>query len=247
MPSRFDIILPIWGNGRDTRGFRCVSSIMDHGGDFRLILICNPKDGEDEFGATGKCFTVVRPPENIGYTKAINAGLALSTAPCVVLMNSDTEVQTEDWLEKLEDGFLASTKIAAVGPATDRTQQGLAGTLPKNSGVHIVIPELTPHGILDVKLWFWCIMIRREALLDVGYLDERFSPGGGEDDDWLIRAYSRGWKAAIQTDVTVSHVGQASWTALEPLEKRSERAHRLLREKWNIKSHTELLPVCETL
>jgi GT2 family glycosyltransferase len=213
--------------------------------DWRIIWIDNSPEAS---GATryGKYFELRQKylpiRENIGYTKAINAGLALSTAPYVVLMNSDTEVQTEGWLEKLADVFNSqetawtgwgnASGLGMVGPATDRPQQGLAGTLPKNSGPHVVTPAPTPHGILDVKLWFWCIMLRREAILDVGYLDERFSPGGGEDDDWLIRAYSRGWKAAIQTDVTVSHVGQVSWPALEPLEVRSERAHRLLREKY---------------
>lgn len=243
--AKFDIILPTWG--KDELGAKCFDSIFAQWElDFRVIVIANPKRGEETFDvslANPDRVLYIHPPGNIGYTKAINAGLALSTAPYVVLMNSDTEVKTDGWLEKLAEVFdkpfehgmnPAPYKIAAVGPATDRREQGWAGTLEKGKGPQICSPTMTHSGILDVKLWFWCIMLKREAILDIGYLDERFSPGGGDDDDWLIRAYSRGWKAAIQTDVLVSHVGQASWPALEPLEVRSERAYRLLREKYPV-------------
>jgi len=230
MAVKFDIILPTFG--QETLVEKCLESIYRKsvGQDIRIIGIDNgPPKRMPPALPIGSSYLPL--PENIGYTKAINAGLALSTAPYVVLMNSDTEVMTDGWLEKLAAAWNMD-RIAAVGPATDRPQQGLAGTLPKDTGLHIVRPEMTSSGILNVKLWFWCIMLRREAILDVGYLDERFSPGGGDDDDWLRRAYERGWKAAIQTDVLVKHVGQASWPQLEPLEVRSERAHRLLKEKY---------------
>lgn len=231
----FDIILPSYGEPDLTA--TCLESVLRLSRGFRVIWVDNRPNRPPSFHAWNARVRHFPQSENLGYTKSINFGLALSTAPYVVLLNSDTEVVTEGWLEKLAEGFGTNPKLAAIGPATDRVQQGLAGSLPKHSGLHFVGPTMTPHGILDVKLWFWCIMVRREAIVDVGYLDERFSPGGGDDDDWLIRAYAKGWKAAIQTDVLVEHVGQASWPSLEPLEARSERAHRLLREKYDASVH----------
>lgn len=171
---------------------------------------------------------------SIGYTKSANMGLAMCAAPFVVLFNSDSVVLTRDgsWLEKLAEPMKRDSRLGMVGPRCANPRQGLAGTIAPNQGFVYVHPEMSPHGIIDVKIHFWCIMLRREAIEDVGYLDERFSPGGGDDDDWMIRAYQKGWKAGIQTDVCVDHIGQASWPALESLEARSERAHCLLLEKY---------------
>lgn len=237
---KFDIIMPSYGQFELT--VACLQSLVGYSKDFRVIWIDNKRECFEFLHTPDSRIRYFPQAENLGYTKSINLGLAVSTAPYVVLLNSDTEVMTDGWLEKLAEGFGPDPNLAACGPATDRLQQGLAGTLPKKSGLHYLTPSMTPHGILDVKLWFWCIMLKREAILDVGYLDERFSPGGGDDDDWLMRAYAKGWKAAIQTDVLVKHVGQASWLALESLEARSERAHRLLREKYDTSVH-ELHPV----
>lgn len=127
MPAKFDIILPTWGSGE--LPYNCVTSIMRQckgSSDFRVIIIANPKEGK-RFPASGNVFTMIEPPENIGYTKAINAGLALSTAPYVVLMNSDTEVVTDGWLEKLA-GFLAS--LGAVGGQERAGAPVVAGEVP---------------------------------------------------------------------------------------------------------------------
>lgn len=230
--AKFDIILSIYCQRKAVE--KCCQSVIAHSkfDEYRMLSFDNsPPDSQpmDYRGAVG---LGIRCHENIGYTKAINAGLALSTAPYVVLLNSDTEVMTEGWLEKLAAPMEADPRLAAAGPATPNKRQGLAGMLPPNTGVHYTQPEMKPDGLLDVKLWFWCIMLRREAIVDIGYMDERFSPGGGEDDDWLTRAWLLDWRTAIQTDVTVKHIGQASWPELESLEVRSERAHRVYREKW---------------
>ena len=76
-------------------------------------------------------------------------------------------------------------------------------------------------------------MLSREAILDVGYLDDNFSPGCGEDDDWLFRAHQLGWRLAIQTDALVHHVGQASWD-LNLRAKCQERAVAYLKQKHKI-------------
>lgn len=231
--ARFDIILPTYGKPNIV--MLCIQSILEHSADYRMLWIDNDPNWLAGRALPSHYVSLIHylpQEENIGYTKAINAGLALSTAPYVVLLNSDTEIMTDGWLEKLAAPMETDPKLAAVGPVTTNKRQGLAGMLAPNTGVHYMQAEIGPNGLLGVKLWFWCIMLRREAIVDVGYMDERFSPGGGEDDDWLTRAWLLDWRTAIQTDVTVKHIGQASWPELESLEVRSERAHRVYREKW---------------
>ena len=138
MPAKFDVILPTYSRPELTQ--KCIESILKYSGeDFRLIWICNPYPGpEPNVETWSRHIYRLRPLENLGYTKSINAGLAFSTALYAVLLNSDTEVMTEGWLEKLAEGFVGAPKLGVIGPATDRPQQGLAGTLPKNTGLHFV-------------------------------------------------------------------------------------------------------------
>ena len=41
---------------------------------------------------------------------------------------------------------------------------------------------------------FWCVMISRRVIDDIGLLDEIFSPGMGEDGDFCARTEKAGYK-----------------------------------------------------
>ena len=49
-----------------------------------------------------------------------------------------------------------------------------------------------------------CILLRRQALNDVGYLDERFFIYW-EDTDWCRRMWQKGWKVVYFPQTTVLH------------------------------------------
>jgi len=233
MAVKYDIVVATFGQKELLEN--CMYSVVHNSHDYRIIWIDN---GQDATAATRLHYmtdsesktTYVRPPENIGYTKAMNVGLALSTAPFVVLLNDDTEV-TEGWLEGLERGFQFSQRVAAVGPITDNQRQGQGRKTP-NQGIFEIIPvEIKVGWGIDVQLSSFCLMLNREAIVEIGYLDERFSPGFGDDDDWLYRAYLKNWRLVLQTDVLVKHIGAATW----PTEKRAELQSRnvqLLKKKY---------------
>lgn len=235
MSFKYDIILPTYG--RQELIDVCVASVVFRSGDgpWRLIWIAN---GEND---RVPCYsTEVHPNENIGYTKAINAGIALSTAPYVVLLNSDTEVVTAGWLDKLAATFAGNDRLAAVGPASEAPENGICGRMGHNQGFVLTPGWPTPGKGwgFDPRLSFWCVMIRREALLDVGYLDDNFSPGCGEDDDWLYRATMRGWQYGVETDVLVRHVEpHASW---DPQTRSAVQARNLayLQRKYGLRAET---------
>lgn len=209
--KKFDVVIAT--NGQSELIQKCFDSITHNSNDWRIIWIDNRANEQQEalwpetFSALVDNMTYVRPPENIGYTKAMNVGLALSTAPFVVLLNDDTEVPP-DWLPKLEEPFKHIHKLAAVGPrdsSTKRTQ----GRIPADRGFHIVTPQKGAWG-WDVQMSFFCVMLCREAIETIGYLSEEMNPGPGCDDDWCMRVHLAGWKLAFQTDVTIKHVGGAS-------------------------------------
>jgi len=203
---KYDVVVAT--NGQVELSQKCFGSVVQNSTDYRIIWIDNGRDAYKlRWQNLNENVTYVRPPENIGYTKAMNVGLALSTAPFVVLLNDDTEVPP-DWLPKLEEPFKHIPKLAAVGPrdsSTKRTQ----GRISANQGFQIVTPCEGAWG-WDVQMSFFCVMLCREAIESIGYLSETMNPGPGADDDWCMRAHLAGWKLAFQTDLTIEHKGGAS-------------------------------------
>ncbi len=169
-------------------------------------------------------------PENLGFVKATNAGIAASTAPFILLLTNDTELRP-GWLAGFLATFEARPDVGLVGPwATPLSGQwqarrpNLAGD---SDGPNLI---LHPTRMLA----FFCTMIRREVIVDVGYLSEEWGIGWGDDDDYCARAQLAGWKLAVRTDVEVLHHGGRSFNALVPEEWSAIRAANLARleRKW---------------
>lgn len=234
--AKYDIVMLSAGRKELTEA--CVRSVVLYSKDYRLIWIDNAPDAgrdiwHDFMGKTGAWAQCMRVPmqENIGYTKGTNVGLAISTAPYVVLLNDDTEVP-EGWLEKLEEAF-AIQKLAAVGPLST-SQRQWQGQFPEEKGFQVVPTKFSLRGTKAIggrPLAFFCTMISREAIEAIGYLDERFSPGFAEDDDWICRATLLGWYQAVRTDLRVKHVHRATWNPQKVAELQARNCRRL-REKY---------------
>lgn len=56
----------------------------------------------------------------------------------------------------------------------------------------------TQRGVVD-GIAGWLPIFKREGLIETGLYDERFFPGGGEDYDWMCRAYSCAWPIPRET------------------------------------------------
>ncbi len=230
--AKYDVIVLSCGRADVDK---CISSVVQNSNDFRIIWIDNAPHVVDQHREffTDKVFYLPMQ-ENIGFTKGVNVGFAVSTAPYVVILNDDVQVPA-GWLPSMELGFRFAQsvgKVAAVGTLSTSRAQG-QGVWPAGLGPQEVTPKLSLAGnaIGGPMLAFFCTMFSREAIEQIGYLDEIFSPGFGEDDDWCARAHLAGWKLVIQTDLRVQHQHHASWdpNVRAQLQKRN---CKLLREKY---------------
>src|SRR5690606_9635099 len=81
----------------------------------------------------------------------------------------------------------------------------------------------------------FCFLMRREVYERAGELDERFSPGHYEDDDYCLRARMLGFGLRICRDTHIYHAGSASFRQrAAELETLIQRNRRLFIEKWNV-------------
>ena len=107
-----------------------------------------------------------------GFSKAVNAGIKESSGEFIVLLNDDCGLLQQEknhWLNLLS------------GPFSD-PEVGITGS-------HKLWSEDAQHEFII----FFCAMLRREMLNEIGWLDEQFTPFYGEDIDLCIRAERAGW------------------------------------------------------
>jgi O-antigen biosynthesis protein len=188
-----DIIIPFFNQTKLL--LNCLKSIRQHTANYNLILIDN--------GSTEKIEEItIRNESNLGYPKAINQGLKISSAEFVVLLNSDTEV-CANWIDLLKAPFYECKTVGAVGPlSTAKTQwQGLITTSSKWE--HACQP-----------LSFFCVMLSKAAICSIGFLDEDFGIGFGEDTDYCNRLKHHGFSVILQRRLRIKHVHRQTFRSI---------------------------------
>lgn len=114
---------------------------------------------------------VYRYPENKGVATGWNTGVRLSSAPMVVVMNSDCRVEP-GWDVALYEAATDGRRVAF--PYTDHCD-GLGFACPDQAGT---------AG--------WCFMLTKELYDEIGVFDEWFNPAFCEDTDYWHRAWQMG-------------------------------------------------------
>lgn len=165
-----------------------------------------------------------------GYTRAANAGMRMSDADVIVLLNSDTIV-AGDWALKLADALYSAPGIGIVGPLSNAgALQSLPSNLNRNG--QTAINSLAPGedvASMDQRCEQWtrgsalplvdiingfCYVIRRAVIDRIGLFDDvTFPKGYGEEDDFSIRAADAGFLLAVATHTFVFHAKSKSYGA----------------------------------
>jgi hypothetical protein len=185
--------------------------------------------------------------ENLGFGGGNNRGLRETTAPLVCLLNSDAWF-AGDGLERLVAYAEAHPEAALVGPRLrnpDGSLQRSVRGFPTLWGLateYLFLRKLAPRsrrlnplyaGQFDHEsereadyLYGACLLVRREAVEQVGGLDEDFFMFS-EETEWAWRFRAAGWKVLFFPGAEAVHVGGAS------------HAGRLFRE--NVRGHLRFL------
>lgn len=169
---KYSIIIPTYSNW--TLLDKCLKSIKSNTdlSEGEVIVVSNGCTDFTQalFESTykGDKFKLLSWSKPLGYPKAVNMGLAAATGDVVILLNNDTVLFDNTWYSKLTE------------PLHRYPQAGVTGLIKRYQGG---------------KPWvlFFCAAIKREVINKIGYLDETFTPGCGEDIDYCIRAYNAGY------------------------------------------------------
>ncbi|MCY7350557.1 MAG: glycosyltransferase family 2 protein [Cytophagaceae bacterium] len=162
---------------------------------------------------------------NAGFGRASNAGMRLAQGRYFLLLNADT-LQTGDVLDECVRRLNAEPGIAACAPIQlyadghpmpyHRSFAGLLRTLyilPSRAFFQKVLNRLTPENQYpDPRQCDWLVgaflLVRREAVLEAGYFDERFFMYA-EDVEWGNRLGKAG-KLCYFSDLGFIHLENQS-------------------------------------
>ena len=209
------------------------------------ILIIDNGSVEDEskrfFQQASRRHRVLECDLPFNYSTINNFGAAHATGEYLLFLNSDTEVETDDWLEAML-GHAQHPEVGAVGAQLlypdRRIQHGgifIIGTdhafaghafkyLPEATDAYFGVPHV-PRNVTAVT--GACMMLRREVFEEAGGFDERLRVAYG-DVDLCLRLSAKGYLIVYTPLLTLLHHESATRKLLHPLED-----ERFVRERWH--------------
>ena len=230
----------------------CIQSIRRYTipGSYELIVVENASTDESAEWLRAQHDVIgIYNQENVGFPRGCNQGMGVAKGDAILLLNSDTVV-TPRWLEQLEIALYSDARIGAVGCVTNACSNFQQISVPyKDLKGLFAFAENYNHS--DCTKWEksltlvgFCFLFRREIYDTCGGLDEAFSPGNCEDDDFSLRIWLAGYQCILCRDTFIHHFGSASFIgrqSLEEQEKKQKTATALLeknlsylKKKWEL-------------
>jgi GT2 family glycosyltransferase len=164
---------------------------------------------------------LVRNPENLGFTRAVMAGVDHSRAPYMLFLHSDSKV-TSHWLDGMLEAMRARPQTALVGPLSNNAfhqsicpvAQGEAKDPWERTAddfaamVHTITKRAFPRVPL---LSGFCLLVHRSAFDLAGGLDSVAFPYGNSGvQDLCLKICDLGFNSAVADNVYVHHQGSGS-------------------------------------
>jgi len=215
----------------------CLASVeaSAEGASIELVVVDNAST-DGSFEAVRASFPearVIRNPANLGFGAACNQAIKATSAPFILLLNSDARL-TEEAFSALYDSIRTNDRCGAAGcpmindrgEATVKARNFLT---PLNQALELLglanrfnsrWLSRTHRLLLDANLtdcavdWIdgACLILRRAALDEVGLFDERFFMYS-EDEDLCMRMKKGGWQVCFCARGTAFHHGGRSSAA----------------------------------
>ena len=181
--------------------------------------------------------TLVVNQENAGYTRPMNQAMRLGSGRYLLQLNPDTLILPEA-IDRLVAFMDQHPEVGICGPKVQNADgslqkscrrgdsrpwavftyfSGLSRLFPQSKffgGYHLNhLPEDAINPVDGVA--GSCMLIRREVVNQIGYLDERYF-AYQEDADYCFQARQAGWQVFYVPTARITHFGGRGGTRVEP-------------------------------
>ncbi|MBS1887181.1 MAG: glycosyltransferase family 2 protein [Actinobacteria bacterium] len=225
VPPKVAVVIPTWNSAALLP--RLLDSIAAQEMPIELLAVDNGSADRTVDLLRERGIAHVTLERNMGFAHAVNLGAARTSAPFVMPLNADTELEPTSVAALsaalVDDPGLAGTQpriLQLEGPGRDPgsarlysagmalTRDGRA--LETAAGEDQAARWLRPREIFGV-----CgaaCLLRRELFSGLGGYDETFF-SFYEDVDLNVRAQIAGWRFSYVPEAVVWHLGNVSWKA----------------------------------
>jgi len=156
----------------------------------------------------------LRLDENVGFLKASNAGMKITTGDIVCLISNDVRVKG-DIVQRVEH-IVKDTPNVLIG----------GRMLSFNTGWNEF------DGVIFPYIEGWLLIAHKNVWESVGYLDERFAPSDMEDIDISTTVMQKGGILVPLPDDMTFHMGAQSIGYTPEREEMTKRNKEKFRKKW---------------
>lgn len=181
----------------------------------------------------GSKMIVINNNINLGFVKSVNIALKQSSNH-IVLLNTDV-ILPKNWASRLFYPIFTRQNVGSVTPFSNSAtifsipkiceNNNFKGDLNK---VNTLLQSInTPYESIKLPTGVgFCMAMNKNAIDEVGFLDEAFEKGYGEENDWCQRVIKKGYINTIAADLFVWHQHGGSFT--------SEKKEKLIKDHLSI-------------
>ena len=191
---------------------KCVASLAKFSPEAKIIIVDDGSTDKDthDWIKKGGNFVRLHNETAQGFSAACNKGIDYAMANydfiCLCLLNSDTEIVTDNWFGKVSYHYTVHEKIGISGVMSDNA---LAQTV-QNPFHYMKIIDSKPT-IYSTIIHGFCFFIGRELIMTIGRLDNEKFPHYGSEDDYCLLAIKHGFENILVGSVFVHHHNEASY------------------------------------
>ncbi len=249
--KKCDVIIPVYNapdyvdmcvfallNNTDLNDIGTIYLMNDNSNDITYNLLNNIQKKYSD-----KKIKVVHNKENLGFIKNVNKGFKLCKSDYVMLLNTDCFV-AKNTVKKLMNHMIKDEKIGLICPICSNAANL---TLPIFEGFsYQMMDKLLESKFTGINYDACtvvgnCLMISKKCIDEVGYLDEIYGMGYGDETDYQFKAMEKGFTAKVALDVYVFHKAEVSFnTTNKKRSERLEKNRKIFFDRWG-KQYYKLL------
>lgn len=239
--EKCDVIIPVYKSPEWVS--LCVYSVIKNTDDKVLNKIYLINDCDDEL--TKNCLKnlktkykekieVLQNEKNLGFIESTNRGIKESTSDYVLLLNTDC-ILTKSAIEKMINNIKTDSSIGMVCPISSNAANLTLEMFPgfNYSDMNKLLESKFFGKLFDACTVVGnCLLITRQCIENVGYLDTSYGLGYGEETDYQFKAMSKGFKAKVSIDTYVYHKSEASFGVSKEKQERLNKNRELFFSRW---------------
>ena len=243
--NRCDIIIPIYNAPEWVK--LCIYALIKNTPKKYINKIYLLDDNSDNYTKNclnnlkdkyGNIIKIETNKENLGFVKNVNKGLKLSikddNSDCVLLLNTDCLI-SKNTIPKLMEHINKDNNIGLICPVSSNAANL---TLEMFEGFsYTKMDELLEEKFRGLSFDACtvvgnCLMITKQCINKVGYLDEIYGMGYGEETDYHFKALKNGFKAKVAIDTYVFHKAEVSFGTSKAKQERLEKNREIFFSRW---------------